>query len=96
MKISVVITTYNRISVVGSAIRSVLSQPGFGFPHEIVVVDDASSDETMPMLARDFGSEIGMGALRIIENEQNLGVTGSKNAGFEAALGEWVIFLVFR
>ena len=45
------------------------------------------------MLARDFGSEIGMGALRLIENIKNLGVTGSKNAGFEAALGEWVIFL---
>lgn len=93
MKISVVITTYNRNSVVGCAIRSVLSQPGFGLPHEIVVVDDASLDETMPMLARDFGSEIGMGALRLIENIKNLGVTGSKNAGFEAALGEWVIFL---
>lgn len=93
MKISVVITTYNRSAVIARTIQSVLAQSGFGFPHEIVVVDDYSSDGTVSMLSRDFRREIETGVIRIIENAHNFGVTGSKNAGYEVALGNWVIFL---
>lgn len=93
MPISVVITTYNRASLAPRAIRSVLTQPDFGPPHEIVVVDDASVDKTVSLISSEFFYEIETGILKIIQNPCNLGVTGSKNVGYEAALGGWVVFL---
>lgn len=93
MKASIVITTYNRAAAVARAIQSVLIQPGFRSPHEIVIVDDASTDDTVSELAWEYSREINAGIMRIIANERNVGVTGSKNAGFDASLGDWVFFL---
>lgn len=93
MHISVVITAYNRANVVSRTIRSVLGQPGFESFHEIIVVDDASVDETVAVISSEFSHELEVGRMRMIQNPSNLGVTGSKNVGFGAALGSWVIFL---
>ncbi|HBK23544.1 MAG TPA: glycosyl transferase, partial [Planktothrix sp. UBA10369] len=43
MKFSIVITTYNRIALLKRAIDSALKQT---IPCEVVVADDASSDQT--------------------------------------------------
>ncbi|HEY2846602.1 MAG TPA: glycosyltransferase, partial [Pyrinomonadaceae bacterium] len=54
---------------------------------EIIVVDDASTDETADMLAA-FGRQ-----LTIVSNEENRGFVDSCNAGAAAARGKYIVFL---
>ncbi|QDU38819.1 Putative glycosyltransferase EpsH [Maioricimonas rarisocia] len=58
---------------------------------EIVLVDDASTDETPAVLAR-FRDEHPRVPITIVRNEENLGVCGARNAGIDAARGDLVFF----
>ena len=57
-----------------------------GPSYEIIVIDDASSDETPKMLSQVEG-------VVSIRNEQNLGFIGSCNRGAATARGEFLVFL---
>jgi len=85
MKISVIIPTYNRAVDIEQAIQSVLGQTYP--PHEIIVVDDHSSDDTAEVL-ESYADKI-----IIINNKENRGVSYSRNMGIKAATGDWVAFL---
>jgi glycosyltransferase involved in cell wall biosynthesis len=87
---STVIATYNRSDCISRAIQSALDVLPQG---EVVVVDDASSDDTTLKIKKDFSNQISAGNIKLICLPTNLGVTGAKNAGFMAATGDWVIFL---
>jgi glycosyltransferase involved in cell wall biosynthesis len=86
-EISVVIPTHNRWSFLSSgSLPSALAQEGVD--HEVIVVDDGSSDATA----------IGLGKLdhprlRVIRHERSRGVATARNAGIAAARGDWVAFL---
>ncbi len=84
--ISVVIPVYNRRELVCRAIRSVLAQT-YG-DCEILVVDDASEDQTVAQVRREFG-----GAVQLLQQEQNRGVSAARNRAIKAARGEWLAFL---
>ena len=84
MKISVVIPAYNAEKWVGRAIESVLKQTRQA--DEILVVDDGSVDGTAEV-ARSFGDKV-----RLIQQE-NAGVSVARNAGINAAVGDWIAFL---
>jgi glycosyltransferase involved in cell wall biosynthesis len=85
-----VITAYNRRHCVARAIDSVfMSLPGRG----VIVVDDASRDGTARYIQNHYKSAIADGSLRLIELKENIGVSGAKNYGYEAASEDWVIFL---
>jgi glycosyltransferase involved in cell wall biosynthesis len=60
---------------------------------EVVVVDDASTDDTVAILNKNFVLQIATKKLVVIKNKINLGVTGAKNAGYKVAKSNWVIFL---
>jgi glycosyltransferase involved in cell wall biosynthesis len=90
MTCTTVITTYNRVHCVARAVRSALiTLPG----GEVIVVDDASQDDTLSHLNHEFSEEISSGILRVVALKKNLGVTGAKNTGYVNAAGDWVIFL---
>lgn len=82
--VSVVIPTYNRVSVLERAIRSVLGQTFRDF--ELVVVDDGSTDATPELLARFDGK------LRPVFQE-NRGVAAARNTGIGLSRGELLAFL---
>jgi len=86
--VSVVIPTRNRCSRLLEAVASVRVQTGVVV--EIIIVDDASSDETphvLPALCREDPR------LRYVRNESPLGGGGARNAGAVLARGEFVAFL---
>src|SRR2546425_9753622 len=86
---SIIICVYNRHVQVVECLESLLAMDFKDF--EIVVVDDASTDDTADRLEdfRQFHPRIPM---TIVRNECNLGVSGARNAGLKAAQGEFVFF----
>lgn len=84
--ISVVLTTYNRSSLLPRAIESVLAGTYENF--EIVIVDDASTDNTPKVLLRFFDARI-----RYERLSQNGGVLRARNRGFDLARGDIVTML---
>lgn len=84
-QVSVVIPAYNCARFFPRALASVQAQEGVTF--EIVAVNDASTDDTLAVLNRLAATEP---RLRVIDNPRNLGPAGTRNAGIEAARGEWV------
>jgi glycosyltransferase involved in cell wall biosynthesis len=91
LKVSVIIPTYNRADLLERAIRSVLSQTYRDF--EIIVVDDASIDNTQEMVKEKFKQEMDSGILRYVRNETNMERSHSRNKGMEIAQGEYIAFL---
>jgi len=81
------VPTRNRWSVLSSsALPAALGQEDV--EHEVVVVDDGSTDETPARLA-----ELTDLRLRVVRHDRCLGVARARNAGIEHARGEWIAFL---
>ena len=85
MEISVVITNFNYGRYLGRCIRSALSQTLDSRLYEVVVVDDASTDDSVEIL-KTYGSEI-----RVIENLKNMGLAYTANVGMKSAKGRYVV-----
>lgn len=86
MLLSVVIPTWNRARLVCDAIGSALDQrPG---EVEVIVVDDASTDDTVDVIRRSYGDRV-----RLLRLERRSGTGTARNAGAALARGEFVGFL---
>ncbi len=82
--VSVIIPTYNRRHTLARAIDSVLAQQHPA--HEIIVIDDGSTDETLQWLNSSYSQ------LNVI-SQQNKGVSAARNSGIAKASGEWIALL---
>ncbi len=83
--ISIVITNYNRKDMLGRCIS--LLEENTKVKHELIVVDDASSDGSAEMVRKKFPKA------KLIANKENLGFAKSNNLGISASKGEFVILL---
>lgn len=82
--VSVVLPTFNGVRYIAEAIESALAQ---SVPaHEIIVVDDGSTDDTEAVVRR-FGDKV-----RYIR-QNNKGASGAYNTGIAAATGTHIAFL---
>ena len=84
MKVSVIIPTFNRLSLISRAIDSVLKQTLK--PFEIIVVDDGSSDNTSTLIKNNYKS------VKLIK-QKNLGVSKARNVGIKNSSGDWIALL---
>jgi glycosyltransferase involved in cell wall biosynthesis len=83
-KVSAIIPVYNCERYVSAAIESVLAQT---YPvHEIIIVDDGSTDGTRAVL------ESYIGRIRYIRQEKR-GVAAARNSGIVHASGDFIAFL---
>jgi succinoglycan biosynthesis protein ExoO len=88
MKISIVIPAYNAAACIETALRSVQQQSHRDW--EILVVDDCSRDDTREVVRRWALAD---DRIRLIEQPQNGGPAVARNAGFDAARGDWIALL---
>jgi glycosyltransferase involved in cell wall biosynthesis len=84
--VSVIIPTHNRAAFLGRAVASVLGQTCQDF--EIIVADDASSDETAQAVQR-----IGDRRLRYFRHPVARGEAATTNTGLRQARGDFIAFL---
>lgn len=84
--VSVVIPTYNRSNVIRRAIESAKDQSIKSI--EIIVVDDASSDNTEQVV-----SSLSDDRVKYIRHENNRGGGAARNTGINNANGEYIAFL---
>ncbi len=83
-QITVVIPTYNRAGLLGQAVHSVLCQEGVS--HEIIVVDDGSTDNTREVV-QDLQDRIHY------IRQVNSGAPAARNTGLKQATGQSIKFL---
>jgi glycosyltransferase involved in cell wall biosynthesis len=84
MRITVIIPTYNE----GKTIREILSRvQSMQIAHEILVVDDGSTDGTREILA----DVDGQGPVRVIYHDRNQGKGAAVRTGIQAATGDVII-----
>jgi glycosyltransferase involved in cell wall biosynthesis len=84
MRVSVVIPCYNAAPFVERTLASVRAQTLA--PHEVIVVDDGSSDGSAAVVRRALPSAV------VIE-QPNGGVSRARNAGVARAIGDSIAFL---
>jgi teichuronic acid biosynthesis glycosyltransferase TuaG len=86
--VSVVMPAYNSQGSLAQSVRSVLQQT---YPNwELLIIDDASSDETLP-LANQFAHDDER--IHVISTRHNGGVADARNIGIGAAKGQYLAFL---
>ena len=83
-RVSVIIPAYNRANYLPEALDSVFGQTPA--PHEVIVVDDGSTDDTLEVL-RDYE-----GKIRYARQEHQ-GVSAARNRGLALAQGDVIAWL---
>jgi alpha-1,3-rhamnosyltransferase len=84
MLVSIIIPSYNHQQYVAQAITSVLDQT---WPKvDLIVIDDASSDESARVISRILAER---GGFRFIQRPRNKGLISSLNQGIDMAEGDY-------
>lgn len=84
--ISIVIPCYNAENYIEDTIASVLNQTYNYF--ELIIIDDCSTDNSFKLI-----ENIKDWRITLYKNNQNKGVSYSRNYGVSLAKGEWIAFL---
>jgi len=82
--ITVVVPCYNAAGWISVSLRSALTQDWPAL--EVLVVDDGSTDNSVDLVKSQFP------AVRVLQ-QRNGGAAAARNAGIQAARGDWIAFL---
>lgn len=86
IRTSLIIVNHNYIDLLERALESVFKQSENSF--EIIVVDNASSDNSIPVLEKKYA-----GLIKLIKNKSNLGYPGGVNEAIKVARGDYIAIL---
>ncbi len=93
-KVSVIIPTYNRSAVLQKCVDSVLRSDYS--PIEVVIVDNASTDDTESVCASRYGADTDGRQIQYVRLPENRMAAGGRNAGIGHATGDYLLFLAPR
>lgn len=85
-ELSIIIVTWNASKVIGACLSSIFDNPPLR-EHEVVIVDNDSTDETLAIVRQADGP------VQLVESKQNLGFAGACNAGAHRSTGDYLLFL---
>lgn len=85
-KVSVIIPMHNSSKHIEECLKSVINQTYKNI--EVIVIDDASEDNSLELVKRIKDSRI-----RIIKLKENVGAANSRNEGIKEATGDYICFL---
>jgi len=85
-ELSIGIVNYNTRDLLQGCLKSIAAEPHFG-EYEVIVVDNASSDGSLAMLASDFP------AVHVVANEQNRGYAAAVNQFIKICRGAVLLVL---
>ena len=86
-RVSIVIPVHNKATITQQCLNALLATATDDVEHEIIVVDDGSSDSTPAMLTSFVGR------IRVVRNETALGFAGACNSGVAAAKYDFFVLL---
>ena len=86
--VSVVMPAYNAAATLEASMRSVLEQSHAEL--ELLVIDDCSSDDSLAIAQRIASQD---SRVLVLHLDVNAGVAAARNAGIQAAGGDWIAFL---
>jgi GT2 family glycosyltransferase len=86
VRTSIILLCYNKVELTFQCLRSLLREVDLA-DAEIIVVNNASTDETREVLSHFEGY------VRVLDNEENLGFVHGNNRGAELARGKYLLFL---
>lgn len=87
IKVSVIIPVYNQENLIIKALESIPDRNDI----EIIVIDDASTDDTWVNVLRYIESNTKN--IVLLYNEENQGVAYTVNKGYDNATGEYIVLL---
>ncbi|PPR48021.1 MAG: putative glycosyltransferase EpsH [Alphaproteobacteria bacterium MarineAlpha5_Bin9] len=85
VQVSVIVPVFNGGLYIGRCIRSLLKQTMNQDDYEIIVVNDASNDQTKNVL------ETFIGDIKYFENQKRLGLPATLNTGIKHAKGQFIV-----
>jgi len=83
MDLSIIILNYNTSSLLKQTIESIKTD----LIHEIIVIDNASTDDSVEMIRHNFKH------IKLITNKKNIGFAAGNNLGLHQAKGRYVLLL---
>lgn len=86
MKLSVIVVNYNVCVLLRQALTTI-SRACAQIDHEIFVVDNASTDNSVKMVRNDFPE------VNVIENHKNVGFSKANNQALKQVKGDYVLLL---
>lgn len=86
MKLSVVILCWNDLKVISDCLRSIFDGNNID-GLEVIVSDNGSTDGSIEYIKKNYP------AVRVLENNANLGFAKGNNVGIAASTGEYVLIL---
>jgi len=93
--LSIVIPVFNRGWAVPRAVDSAVIFGAQVGPVEIVLIDDASTDDSVQVIQQCIEKYRNTTSVtfKFVQHKENMGVCSAKNNGAFAASGEWLVFL---
>ena len=86
MKLSIIILNYNTEHLLRLCLKN-LFDLNINIDHEIIVVDNASTDNSVAVVKEKYS------AIKLIESKKNIGHAAGNNLGIKHAKGEYVLIL---
>jgi hypothetical protein len=86
MKLSIVILCWNDLKVISDCLRSIFHGTK-SLDFEVIVSDNGSTDGSIEFIRNNYP------AVRVLENQANLGFAKGNNVGIAASRGEYILIL---